>query len=397
MSHHDPLRDHLIREARRRSLDLLRENATPRGVRACRADPRAERRNYGAVFGRDASICALAMAMSGDPELREAAEGGLRTLAQGQAANGQIPKFVRPETGEADFWYGGCIDASLWWLIALRLGERLGLAPGLGAELRENAEGAIRWLSCQEHPANGLLQQNEASDWADIMPRSGFVLYSNALWYWVKRLYGLPGAEQTREFANFLFFPFGNAVPSHRRTRLLVHYVRNRAKPSELYLSFVNFSFWGEEGDVFGNLLAALSGLADSSRAVKIAQALERASVAEPWPVRSVLEPIPRHSPLWRPYMGRHRQNLPHQYHNGGAWPLLGGFWVLLLARLGRTDDARCALARLADANRVGEWGFYEWFHGLRGEPLGMRGQSWNAAALLLAHEAVRGGLRLWA
>ena len=41
------------------------------------------------------------------------------------------------------------------------------------------------------------------------MPRSGFVLYSNALWFWVKRLYGEPDAEGTREAANRLFHPFG--------------------------------------------------------------------------------------------------------------------------------------------------------------------------------------------
>ena len=41
-----------------------------------------------------------------------------------------------------------------------------------------------------------LLQQNEASDWADIMPRSGFVLYTNALWHRVKRLFDLPNAAR---------------------------------------------------------------------------------------------------------------------------------------------------------------------------------------------------------
>ncbi|MBE0616954.1 MAG: glycoside hydrolase, partial [Proteobacteria bacterium] len=266
----------LVAEAHRRSLELLRDNATAWGVRACRASSRAASRNYTAIFGRDASICALGMAVAGESELLGTARAGLRTLVRGQAPNGQIPKFVHPETGEADFWYAGCVDATLWWLLAVRLSERLGGPPGLEEELGPNVARAIHWLTCQEHPATGLLQQNEASDWADIMPRSGFVLYSNALWYWVKRLYDLADAERTREFANHLFFPFGNSVPSHRRTRLLVHYVRNRAEPSDLYLSFVNFSFWGEEGDVFGNLLAALTGLADSSRAVKIAEALER-------------------------------------------------------------------------------------------------------------------------
>jgi hypothetical protein len=32
---------------------------------------------------------------------------------------------------------------------------------------------------------------------------------------------------------------------------------------------------------------------------------------------------------------------------------------------------------------------FNEWFHGLTGEPMGMTGQSWNAAAFLLAAAAL--------
>ena len=58
--------------------------------------------------------------------------------------------------------------------------------------------GVVQWLQAQEHQRFHLLQQNEASDWADIMPRSGFVLYTNTLWYRVKLLYDLPQLEETR-------------------------------------------------------------------------------------------------------------------------------------------------------------------------------------------------------
>ena len=53
--------------------------------------------------------------------------------------------------------------------------------------LERRGRRAINWLLAQEHQHFRLLQQNEASDWADIMPRSGYVLYTNALWYDVKR------------------------------------------------------------------------------------------------------------------------------------------------------------------------------------------------------------------
>ena len=84
--------------------------------------------------------------------------------------------------------------------------------------------------------------------------------------------------------------------------------------------------------------------------------------------------------------MARHRQNLEWRYHNAGIWPFVGGFWVAALAAGGKTAHARRALAGIARANEVGNWGFIEWFHGKSGEPQGMPGQSWNAAMFLLAH-----------
>ena len=368
-----------------RSLELLRRNATDDGILAATPTVRAERRNYTSIFGRDAAISALGMALSGDASLIQCARAGMLTLARHQAPNGQIPKFVRPAISDADFWYTGCIDATLWWLIAARLLDK---AAGIPAPDRPSPAEmhALNWLSCQEHQGLRLLQQNEASDWADIMPRSGFVLYSNVLWYWVKKLYGLPDAETTRDNANLLLFPFGNAVPENRRLRLMMHYVRNKARRTPFYLSFVNFSTWGEEVDIFGNILAALTGMADTSRAGKIAEAILSTGVAEPFPVRVVGTPLDQSSPLWRPYMGRHRQNLPWRYHNGGIWPFVGAFHVILLAKLGKTKEAWSCLQGVADANRINGWEFNEWLHGRTAEPLGMPGQSWNAAVYILAY-----------
>jgi len=247
---------------------------------------------------------------------------------------------------------------------------------------------ALNWLACQEHQRFFLLQQNEASDCADIMPRSGFVLYTNALWHLVKRLYRLRHAEDTRRNANQLFHPFSASLAEYRRARLLAHYVRGRTRNRDLYLSFVNFAFFGDEGDVFGNVLAVLCGLADDAARHRTLRALERAGVNAPYPVRSVCVPIAEDSFLWRPYMSRHRQNFAWQYHNGGVWPFVGGFWVAALAAAGRRVDARRELVALARANALDGWGFNEWLHGRTLAPSGMRGQSWNAAAFLIAHHA---------
>jgi glycogen debranching enzyme len=372
-----------------RSIELLKRNLTPDGILAASPSSRATKRGYTAIFGRDAAVCAIGMALSGDNTLEQAAASGLHTLAQHQAANGQIAKFVDLQRDEPDFWYLGCIDSTLWWLIALALLDRRRRGRGLRHQHAKRIKLAIQWLLAQEHQRFFLLQQNEASDWADIMPRSGFVLYTNTLWYCVKRLYGLEHMRETREYFNGLFHPFSAAIAEYRRARLLNDYALRSGRNRDLYLSFVNFSFFGEEGDVFGNVLAVLLGLADQRASTRTLDALTRARVSDPYPVRVVTRPIKRSSSLWRPYMARHRQNFVWQYHNGGIWPMVGGFWITALVAAGRTVQAKAELPKLARACALRNWAFTEWLQGKTLAPRGMPGQSWNAAAFLMAEHAV--------
>jgi Alkaline and neutral invertase len=393
----------LLETCHARSIELLRRNLALGGILAATPGQRADLRGYTAIFGRDAAVCALGMAVSGDKLLESEAATGLHTLAEHQAPNGQIPKFVDLQRSEADFWYLGCIDSTLWWLIALafldsRGGAHAGGSAGarggaLRRRYRKRIELAVQWLLAQEHQRFFLLQQNEASDWADIMPRSGFVLYTNALWYFVKRLYCLEHEAETLQNFNGLFHPFSAGIAEYRRARLLNDYVLRNARDRDLYLSFVNFAFCGEEGDVFGNVLAVLLGLADTRASRRTLDALTRSRVHDPYPVRAVTRPIKRASVLWRPYMARHRQNLVWQYHNGGIWPMVGGFWVTALVSSGRQQQAREELVKLARACAVKNWAFTEWLHGKTLAPRGMPGQSWNAAAYLMAERAVAEGV----
>src|SRR5690606_36620565 len=71
----------LVAGCRARAVELLKKNSTPARVLAASSNPKAERRGYTSIFGRDAAICALGMAVSGDRELERAAVAGLETLA----------------------------------------------------------------------------------------------------------------------------------------------------------------------------------------------------------------------------------------------------------------------------------------------------------------------------
>src|SRR5262245_59376719 len=176
----------LIDLCRAESVRLLERNLSPHGILAATPSARSDARGYSAIFGRDAAVCALGMALSGDAALERAAATGLATLASHQAANGQIPKFVDAKRAEADFWYLGCIDATLRWLAAVALLDRLRPEDRLRERWATAIERAIHWLACQEHKRFFLLKKNAASDWAELLRGSGWVIYPRRIWQLVR-------------------------------------------------------------------------------------------------------------------------------------------------------------------------------------------------------------------
>src|SRR3989339_2070867 len=108
----------------KQAIKLLKENSNEFGILACAKNNKAKQKNYLSIFGRDAAICSMAMVVSGDKKLQIIARHSLETLTQYQADNGQIAFWVKPEKKQADFYYLGCLDSTLWWLIAIKFYEQ---------------------------------------------------------------------------------------------------------------------------------------------------------------------------------------------------------------------------------------------------------------------------------
>jgi glycogen debranching enzyme len=122
---------------------------------------------------------------------------------------------------------------------------------------------------------------------------------------------------------------------------------------------------------------------------------MEQVGMAEPYPTKAIYPPIYPNEREWREYYRSRNLNLPHQYHNGGIWPMIGGLHVAALVDHGWHDRAKEMLVSLAKANAlaIDEGGcFNEWLHGQTGHPMGFEQQAWSAAAFLYAEHAVRTG-----
>ncbi|MFN8568230.1 MAG: glycoside hydrolase 100 family protein [Kouleothrix sp.] len=154
------------------------------------------------------------------------------------------------------------------------------------------------------------------------------------------------------------------------------------------YLPWVAFREYGDWCDSLGNLLAILTGVADGHRTEHILRFMHQVGMHEPYPTKAIHPPIYPGESNWREYYRSRNLNIPHQYHNGGIWLMIGGFHVAALVRHQWQSEAERTLVRLAKANRQGlndEWEFNEWMHGGSGHPMG-----YGAAGLVGRNVPVR-------
>jgi glycogen debranching enzyme len=418
----------LTDEARARAERALLANAGELGLLGANAA-------YQQVWARDSMICGLGLLCLG-AEGAAVHRRSLATLGRFQSPLGKIPHNVglagvadpallahggrlepgeRPGVAVEDTIHAGCVDGNLWYIVGHYAAFA---ASGDLAALREawpTLERALLWLRYQDSNECGLLEVHEAMDWADLFANRYNVLFDNALycaaWACMARLAAVLGhdaawyaaqAADVRLKLNRLLWvgpeePNDLAWIAGERREWL--YVRRRVETElverPFYLPYMAFRDYADRFDTLGNLLAILFGVADQAKADKILDYITGCGLDQPHPVRALYPPVMPGDKDWREYYRVRNLNQPDHYHNGGAWPFIGGFYVAALVQAGRRAEAAAQLERLAAMcrqGRRGEWEFNEWFHGRSGRPMGYAGQSWSAAMYIVAHEAVANG-----
>jgi glycogen debranching enzyme len=408
--------DVLLSDTRERALDVLSRCATPDGFRASGLAA-----GYPQIWARDNAIVFLGAVASGEPQLIAAGCAALETMSAHQSPRGMIQLNVNPDTGYVSTENAGAVDSNLWYLLAHYLYLR---ATGDDAPLLRhwpNIDRAMAWLEYQDMNECGLLEIPEAGNWMDLLAVRYNTLYDNALYYAAALAHQemarhIPAGTPSRQLAidasgiherlNSLMWIDRCWVPEHFAAHLdrlksfrlewyMLYHNIGTISSRPFYLPWVAFREYGDWCDSLGNLLAILSGLADWHRAEHILRFMRQVGMDEPYPTKAIHPPIYPGESHWREYYRSRNLNLPHQYHNGGIWPMIGGFHIAALIRHKWLGEAERALVRLAEANRQGldgEWEFNEWMHGGSGHPMGYAEQAWSAAMFVYAEHAVRTG-----
>ncbi len=368
-----------IEDAKKVALEVLLHNAHGPFMGL----PRTAGWGYPEPYTRDLMFSILGIAVTGNKILLDSIRKVLQTLAENQTERGHIPSLVHDKEDR------GSSDTTPLFLLGTAIFRKV---TGETEFLHEAVEKALIWMEYQSPSDRYLVAQQPTSDWRDEQWVTGYGLFVNTIVYSYLRLLGKHERAECvhREMSRFTIT--GGTIHHHVHEGLVVKH-----KPYYAFWSYKVHS--SERFDLLGNSLAILSGIASPSRADEMVSWIEEecAAMQKRGDLAVDLPPnffpyINPEDPDWHP---RYAQfNNPGEYHNGGIWPFICGFYVAALVAAKRYTLAREKLVALTQCIKLSisgnvEFGFNEWIKAQDGKPMGQDWQTWSAALYLYAAQCV--------
>ena len=365
----------LIKQAKEAALEVLLHNAQG----PYRRLPRTAGWGYPEPYTRDLMIASLGVLISGNEKLIKALRKTLEVVAKNQSRLGHIPSLVHDPEDR------GASDCTPLFLMAVGLFRKV---TGENDFLESAVNTAMTWMEYQSPSDRILVAQLPTSDWRDEQWVLGYGLYVNTVVYTYLRLF------EQHERASVLREMMGHfTVKADRQQRHVHEGLVLKYKP---YFAMWSYKVYGSERfDLLGNSLAILAGIATRTRAKELVSWIEVECKSLQKNEELAVDLPPNFFPYVRPddpdWIPRYqRYNQPGEYHNGGIWPFICGFYIAALIAAGRYQLAEkklLSLTHLVRPARVAEveFGFNEWCRAQDGTPQGEDWQTWSAAMYLYA------------
>jgi hypothetical protein len=369
-----------IEQAKKIALEVLFHNSHGpyRGL------PRTAGWGYPEPYTRDLMFSILGIAVSENQKLLESIRRVLETLAKNQTERGHIPSLVHDKEDR------GASDTTPLFLLGVGIFRKI---KGEHDFLQDAVSKALTWMEYQSPSDRYLVAQQPTSDWRDEQWVTGYGLFVNTLVYsYLRLLCQNKRADMVhREMSRFTIT--GGKIHHHVHEGLVVKH-----KPYYAFWSYKIYS--SERFDLLGNSLAILSGIASPSRAEEMISWIEEecAGMRKRGELAGDLPPnffpfIKPGDPDW--HVRYSVYNNPGEYHNGGIWPFICGFYVAALVAAKRYTLAREKLVALTHSIKSSstesvDFGFNEWLKAQDGKPMGQDWHTWSAALYLYAVKCVQ-------
>jgi Alkaline and neutral invertase len=345
--------------------------------------PRTAGWGYPEPYTRDLMISVLGIAVSGNKKLLDSIRKVLETLAKNQTTHGHIPSLVHHNEDR------GASDTTPLFLLATGIFRKV---TGDYDFLKEAIDKSLNWMSYQSPSDNDLIAQQPTSDWRDEQWVTGYGLYVNTLVYSYLRILGKHESAEKMRHSMSRFIVTGGTMHNHVHEGLVVKH-----KPYYAFWSYKIFS--SERFDLLGNSLTILSGIASPTRSDQMISWIEEecGAMRERGELASDLPPnffpyIKPDDPDW--HERYYKFNKPGDYHNGGIWPFICGFYIAALVAAKRYKLATEKLEALTHCIKLSNsdnqyHGFNEWIKAQDGKPMGQDWQTWSASMYLYAAKCV--------
>ncbi len=372
----------LIASAKQAAIDVLLHNSHGTVANL----PRTAGWGYPEPYTRDLLISVLGIAASGHTELLQSVKNVMLTLAENQADNGQIPSLVNDRNNK------GSSDTTPLFLMAAGIMRRQLGAPDF---LEDAVEKALIWMAYQCPTNYYLVAQQPTSDWRDEQWVLGFGLFVNTLTYsGLKFLGKYEDAKNLGDAMQQLTYASDDSRSCPHEGLAIFN------KPYYALWSYKIYS--SERFDLLGNSIAILSGLASSEKAKNMVQWIENQCKNMDRTKDLLVDVTPNFFPFIQPedpdWLPRYYDfNKAGEYHNGGIWPFISGFYIAALIAAKEFDLAERKLLALTKLIKKGRdkdlhFCFNEWYKSQTGEPMGQDWQTWSASNYLYAATCVQEG-----
>ncbi|MFY7921131.1 MAG: glycoside hydrolase 100 family protein [Gemmatimonas sp.] len=366
------------------SIALLHELVTPVGIRASRSSVA----NYAAIFARDAIMAGLAGVAVRDATITA---GLLRTLEQLrdlQGPEGQIASnFRRNADGTTHVSFGTLaprFDSATWYLYAV--GVLCSTGHATYDAFAVSVERTVALLNGIEYNGRHLLYVPAGGNWADEYPFDGYILYDQVL----------------RAMALAVLAPVANRSDWQEKSSHIAATIDERFWPSGEWryggarrfpVAAISPVRTDEHVDLAACALLAAADLIPS-RSHAVLDALRDTYLAHATLPPAFSPVIQEGDDEWPALAGYHLhgfRNRPHEYHNGGIWPVWLGWLGIAFARHARHADVqRVYDLTAAHLATLTGFAFEEYFHGQTGLALGTTGMAYTATGFVLMDVARR-------
>ena len=381
-----------------KAIELLQKSSSIAGFLASAQDIS----NYKRVWARDGVICGLAALASGDEDLIEVFRDTLETLANHQHHNGTIPSNVGISDSEENVSYGGLagrVDAVTWFIIGVCQYAYYTNDANFVKKYNSNILKALQLLEAWEFNNKGLLYVPLSGNWADEYITDGYVLYDQLLRVWALKSYNhfvkdefiTTKIQTITEQIEINFMPQSVGVKYHERAyneAQIQNYMPCAFSPAGYKMQF----------DAFANSLALLLNIGSDAFQQKIIDYSISLKNELPLGLLPAFWPSVYENDIdW--YLLKNNckyefRNFPNEFHNGGSWSMVNGFFGLGLLKAEQNEEAIVLLDAINKANAVEEYSFYENFNSETKSPNGVPYCTWSAAATVMLHQSIYEGFK---